>query len=138
MGKVIAKLAVQNWSDIELLVMGIRSESPRSAELEALVDTGATFFYLQGSVIQRLGLRPIREVTSRTMSDRKETRKVFSPVELEIQGRRTTTEVIELPDSLPNVVGQIPLEALDWVVDLRNQRLMPNPDHKSGELSDEF
>jgi hypothetical protein len=39
---------------------------------------------------------------------------------------------------LPNIVGQIPLEDLDWVVDCRNQKLIPNPEHKHGELSDEF
>lgn len=136
MGKVITKLKVQNWSDVELLALGIRSEAPRFAELEALVDTGATFFYLRASVVRQLGLRFIREMTA--MSDRTETRKVYSPVDLEIQGRRTTSEVIELPDTLPNIVGQIPLEALDWVVDLRSQRLIPNPDHKAGELSEEF
>jgi hypothetical protein len=40
--------------------------------------------------------------------------------------------------SLPNIVGQIPLEDLDWVVDCRNRKLIPNPEHKHGELSDEF
>jgi hypothetical protein len=30
------------------------------------------------------------------------------------------------------------LEDLDWVVDCRNQKLIPNPEHKHGELSDEF
>jgi hypothetical protein len=40
--------------------------------------------------------------------------------------------------SLPNIVSQIPLEDLDWVVDCRHQKLIPNPEHKHGELSDEF
>jgi hypothetical protein len=44
----------------------------------------------------------------------------------------------KVPDSLPNIVGQIPLKDLDWVVDCRNQKLIPNPEHKHGELSDEF
>ena len=30
--------------------------------------------------------------------------------------------VIEVPDTLPNIIGQIPLEDLDWVVDCRNQK----------------
>jgi hypothetical protein len=46
--------------------------------------------------------------------------------------------VVEIPDSLPNTVGQNPLEDLDWVVDCRNQKLIPNPEHKNGELADEF
>ena len=63
---------------------------------------------------------------------------VFSPVALEIQGRIGRFDVVEVPDALPNIVGQIPLEDLDWVVDCKNQKLIPNPEHKNGELADEF
>lgn len=107
-------------------------------ETDALVDTGAVKFYLKSSVIRELGLREIGEIKSRTMSARSETRKVFSPVALEIQGRTGRFDVVEVPDALPNIVGQIPLEDLDWVVDCRSQKLIPNPEHKHGELSDEF
>jgi predicted aspartyl protease len=138
MGKVIARIKVQNWLDAELLAIGARKEAPRSIETEALVDTGAVKFYLKSSVIKQLGLRPIGEIKSRTMSARSEARIVFSPVSLEIQGRTGRFDVVEIPDALPNIVGQIPLEDLDWVVDCRNQKLIPNPEHKHGELSDEF
>jgi predicted aspartyl protease len=121
-----------------MLAIGARKELPRVVETEALVDTGAVKFYLKTSVIQQLGLRLIGEITSRTMSARSETRKVFSPVALEIQGRTGRFDVVEVPDSLPNIIGQIPLGDLDWVVDCRKQKLIPNPEHKNGELSDEF
>ena len=65
-------------------------------------------------------------------------RRVFSPVDLEIQGRSSQFPVVEVPDELPNIIGQIPLEELDWVVDLRNRKLIPNPEHKNGELCDDF
>ena len=32
-------------------------------------------------------------------------------------------------DEYPVLVGQIALEALDWVVDAKGQRLIGNPDH---------
>jgi len=137
-GKVITRIKVQNWGDIELMAAGHRTERPRTVDTEALVDTGATKLYLRSSVIRQLGLRPIGEVRSRTMSDRAETRKVYSPVDLEIQGRSGRFDVVEVPDALPNVIGQIPLEDLDWVVDLRRQKLIPNPEHKHGELCDDF
>jgi predicted aspartyl protease len=138
MGKVITRIKVENWSDTEMVVAGFRKEKPRSVEVDALVDTGAVQFYLKSSVIQQLGLRPIGEITSRTMSNRTEKRKVYAPAFLEIQGRTGRFDVIELPDSLPNIVGQIPLEAMDWVVDCRNQKLIPNPEHKHGEMCDDF
>jgi hypothetical protein len=72
------------------------------------------------------------------MSDRLEKRHVYSPVNLNIEGREMNTDVVEIPDSLPNLVGQIPLEALDFVVDMRKHKLVQNPDHKDGPMWDEF
>src|SRR5262245_39047303 len=104
-----------------MLAAGIRKEPPRTVVTEALVDTGASRFYLRESVIRQLGLRAIGQLSSRTMSSRRESRTIYSPVDLEIEGRSVRFDVVGLPDDLPNVVGQIPIEAMDWVVDLRNQ-----------------
>src|SRR3954463_7775226 len=117
MGKVTTRMKVENWLDTEMVAFGARKEKPRAVETEALVDTGAVKFYLKSSIIQQLGLRPVGEIKTRTMSDRSESRRVFAPVLLEIQGRTGRFDVVEVPDSLPNIIGQIPLEDLDWVVD---------------------
>ncbi len=138
MGKVTTQIKVTNWLDAELSAVGARQEKPRAIETEALVDTGAVKFYLRASLIQELGLRPVGEIMSRTMSNRSEPRKVYAPVALEIQGRTGRFDVVEVSDALPNIVGQIPLEDMDWVVDCRNQKLIPNPEHKNGEMYDEF
>ncbi len=138
MGKVVVAFKAQNWDDLTALAYGTHSGPPRSISDEALVDTGAMKFYLRSSLVTHLGLRPIGTVTARTMSARLEVRRVFSPVDLEVQGRSGRYDVVEIPDSLPNIIGQIPLEDLDWVVDPVGQRLIPNPEHKNGELADEF
>ena len=138
MGQVNTTIKVANWLDLEKIALGERHDPPRALQVEALVDTGAVRFYLRASVVWQLGLRPIRTVRSRTMADVSVERTVYSPVDLEIQGRAGTFEVVEVPDSLPNIVGQIPLEQLDWIVDPRNHRLMPNPDHPHGDLCDDF
>jgi hypothetical protein len=138
MGKVSVRIKVKNWDDLALLALGERTSQPRSVETDALVDTGAVKLYLQSSVIQRLGLRPIGTVHSRTMSNRREERRLFSPVDLEIQGRSGRFDVIEVPDALPNVIGRIPLEDMDWVIDSQGRKLIPNPEHEPGVLYDEF
>ena len=106
MGRVTTRIRVENWLDAELLAIGARKEKPRTIETDALVDTGAVKFYLRSSVIQQLGLRPIGEIKSRTMSARSETRRVFAPVSLEIRGRTGRYDAVEVPDSVPNVVGR--------------------------------
>ena len=136
MGKVITRIKVQNWEDIARLASGDTEKLPRSFAGEAIVDSGSVHLYLRKSVIQQLGLRQIRTWTSRTMSNIVEARRVYSPVDLEIMGRSGTFDVVELPDELPNVVGQIPLEFMDWVIDMGAHRLTGNHEH-GGEWIDE-
>jgi clan AA aspartic protease len=138
MGKVVVKIKVANWSDIELLALSQTTRPPRFVEIEALVDTGAAGLYLKSSVIGQLGLRQIGERTALTMPNRCETRRLFAPVELEIQGRNTQYQVTELPDELPNIVGQLPLESLDWVIDINGRKLIGNPAHGGELLHEEF
>lgn len=138
MGKVTVTFKATNYDDLSDVARKRTKRKPRQIRADALVDTGATRLYLQRRVIAALGLRPVSEITSRTMSDRAEKRTVFSPVELEIQGRTGHFDVIQLPDTRPNIIGQIPLEHLDWVVDSRGKKLIPNPEHKRGEMADEF
>jgi hypothetical protein len=38
-------------------------------------------------------------------------------------------DVLEVPDELPVLIGRIPLLHLEFVVDLRNRRLIGNPAH---------
>ena len=44
-------------------------------------------------------------------------------------GRWGIFDVSEVPDTVPNVLGQVPLEVLDLVVDCKRQRLIGNPEH---------
>ena len=138
MGKVVIRIRAANWADIELLALGQTTRPPRFLEAEALVDTGATGLYLKASVIAQLGLRQIGERTALTMSNRRETRRLFSPVDLEVQGRNTQYQVTELPDELPNIVGQIPLESMDWVIDMTGRKLIGNPEHGGEHMIDAF
>ncbi len=40
-----------------------------------------------------------------------------------------TVDTMEVPDDVPVLIGQIPLEMLDLVVDLPGRRLIGNPAH---------
>ena len=62
----------------------------------------------------------------------------FAPVDWEMQGRNTQYQVTELPDELPNIVGQIPLESMDWVIDRVGHKLIGNSAHGGEFLHEEF
>lgn len=130
MGRVITTATVENLRDLWDVERNLLPpESARRVELtNALVDTGATLLSLPTRIIRELGLDPM--FTRRVLSSAGPTEAAFyGPVRLTIQGRFCNTDVMEVPDAVPPLIGQIPLENLDFVVDLRGQRLIGNPEH---------
>jgi predicted aspartyl protease len=135
MGKVIVSARAENLRDVYAVEEGRLSlDEIRSVEIDdALVDTGATLLSLPTRYIKQLGLTQIRERTERTVGGIIRLR-IYSNVRLTIQGRDVTTEVCEVPDNCPPLIGQIPLEGLDFVVDLAGQRLIGNPEHGGEQM----
>jgi predicted aspartyl protease len=130
MGRVLTKATVENLMDLWDVKRGMRSpDAVRRVELEnALVDTGATSLCLPTRYVQELGLmkrfeKPVVTSLGPRMAG------IYDAVRLTIQGRDCTVDVTEVPDSVPVLIGQIPLEWMDFVVDPRTQRLIGNPEH---------
>jgi predicted aspartyl protease len=130
MGRVTTKARIVNLEDLWAVKHGQLEESKiRQIEIDdALVDTGATTLALPTTVIEQLGLVK-RYDKAVTTSKGKATTSVFEPVRLTIQGRDCTVDVMEVPDGVPALVGQIPLEMMDLVVDLQARKLIGNPAH---------
>ncbi len=137
MGKVVTTIKLSNLSDATLFRAGARKDKIRETSVEALVDTGATRLYLKRSVIRTLGLRKSGSVVSQTTNGPCR-RSVYEPVKLELMKRRGTFDVVEVEDTVPNLLGQIPLEYLDFVVDPRAQKLIANPEHRGRMMTEEF
>ncbi len=137
MGKVIVKLRLINYVESELKSLKLLKRRPRMLQTNALVDTGATRLYLKTSVIKALGLKKTGEVQSQTTNGVRQ-RAVYQPVRIEVMGRNGVFEVVEVDDSVPNLLGQIPLEHLDFVVDPRGQKLIPNPEHGDKQMTEEY
>lgn len=130
MGKVLVAAKVENLEDLfRAKQQLIAREDVRKVEVtDALVDTGATGLSMPKWMIAQLGLEPTRTRRARTSAG-PVTVQVHGTVRLTIQGRDCPSEVNELPDDCPMLIGQVPLELLDFVVDPVNQRLIGNPEH---------
>jgi predicted aspartyl protease len=137
MGKVIAKLRLTNHGEWFNYDRKVSRRKPRQIEVQALVDTGATRLYLKPSVIKSLGLRKVDEVRSQTTNGIR-TRGVYDPVRLELLGRHGTFDVVDIDEHVPNLLGQVPLEVLDFVVDPKGQKLIPNPEHGGIQMTEEY
>lgn len=95
---------------------------------DALADTGATLLSLPTRLIQQLGLKQFSTRRVTTSAGIVEAA-LFDAVRLTVQGRECTMDVLEVPDGVPVLIGQIPLEHLDFVVDPVGRRLIGNPAH---------
>lgn len=130
MGRVLVTAKIENLHDVLDVQTGkLSADKVRSIEvMEALVDTGATILSMPKQLIDRLGLHPVRTRQAR-ISAGPTTVQVYGTVRLTIQGRDCPSDVSELPDDCPVLIGQVPLELLDFVVDPIGQRLIGNPAH---------
>lgn len=139
MGRVLVEATVENLKDLWESESGQRAADQvrRVAIDDALVDTGATTLSLPTELIQRLGLTKRAEKRVVTSSGESETA-VYEAVRLTIQGRDCTVDVMEVPNSVPPLVGQVPLELLDFVVDPSGQRLIGNPAHGGEHIVEMF
>ena len=102
---------------------------------DALVDTGATSLSMPPALIERLGLRRYKTRRAKTAAGTFQFG-VDEAVRLTIGDRDCVVEVTEVFAECPVLVGQIPLEALDFVVDPVGRRLIGNPDHNGEHMFD--
>ena len=129
MGRTFAEVMVQNAYDIELREPGQDPEREvREATVRALADTGSTLLCLHKHTIEKLGLRLARTGKVRTGNAIVE-RGVYRAAQITILGRSCLGEVMEVPDDMPVLVGYIPLESLDLVIDPRSSEVIHNPEN---------
>jgi predicted aspartyl protease len=130
MGRVITEARIENIKDLWAIECGLKlAAEARCVEVkDALVDTGATLLSMPTRLIQQLGLKRTgsKRVTSSVGVGEAA---MYEAVRLTIKDRSCTMDVMEVPDDVPVLIGQIPLEHLDFVVDLRNRTLIGNPAH---------
>ncbi len=126
MGAVRVKVKLTNAIDEAMVSWGILAPHLlRECETEALVDTGALTLVIPQQIVEQLGLRVRSSQVARYANGYQETIGVTEPVLIECEGRQTADEGLVIGDEV--MLGQVILEKLDFLVDCRNQRLVPNP-----------
>jgi clan AA aspartic protease len=101
----------------------------QNIKIRALVDTGATFMCVTANEAMQLGF-DITEVATHvvTMADGRQIKAPrIAPIEIVFGNRSYVTEALVLGDEA--LMGVLPLEAMDLIVDPLRQRLIVNPEH---------
>jgi clan AA aspartic protease len=131
----MAKLKLTNKFDEEDVRRGVMdAKDVRSVEIEALVDTGATMLVLPADVVAKLGLpeegtRPVRYANGTVARV-----PLVSGVKLEVLGRATVFNALVEPAGTTALIGQIPLEELDLIVDPKSREVRVNPESPDAPL----
>jgi predicted aspartyl protease len=139
MGIVLVKALIENLDDVKDVEKGlIPDDQVRRIEVDdARVDTGATYVSMPMRLIKQLGLKRLKTVRAKTVAG-PVTFGIFDQVRLTIQDRDCEVRVAEVADNCPVLIGFIPLELLDFVVDPKRQELIGNPDHGGQYMIDMY
>ncbi len=137
MGKVVVEAKIENLGDLFAASRGqLDPDNVRKVEVaNALVDTGATILSIPKWLISQLGLKHYKTRRARTPVGLFDFT-IYEAVRLTVQGRDCVVEVSDVDDESPVLIGQLPLEGLDFLVDPVTHRLIGNPDHHGEQMID--
>ncbi|HYJ86382.1 MAG TPA: aspartyl protease family protein [Pyrinomonadaceae bacterium] len=129
MGLVYAEIELISVDDLVLHRRGFLTEDKiKRMTVDALFDTGAYMLVITEHIRQQLDLPLIEEQVFRLADESEKRGEVVGPVEVRFENRSTTVRAVVLAGTTEVLLGSIPLEDLDVVVDSRQQRLIVNPE----------
>ena len=124
MGHVFADVTLKNATDMGNARNGqIKEENVRSIAVRALVDTGATMLCMNEEIRQKLGLKIIGSSPIRIANGTWLTCQVTEPVEIIWTNRNAALYAYVVPGLDNALLGVIPLEAMDLIVNPNTQQL---------------
>jgi len=124
MGNVFAEITVKNVMDMGLASAGhITENNIRSVTLNAIVDTGATTLVIDEEIFKQLGLSVVKTRNINLAGGGKTECKITDAVHIQWKDHFAVVNAAVLPDGKP-LLGVIPLEFMDLMVDLVNRELV--------------
>jgi clan AA aspartic protease len=125
MGHVNTKLILKNFGDTRRAKKGqIGEHEIRQVPVDAMVDTGATTLVINKDLFQKLGLDVMEEQEITLANDSKETCKLTEPVGIYCNDRNTAMPALVVENASEVLLGVLPLEGMDLMVDPVNQKLI--------------
>jgi len=125
MGYVHAEITLRNAVDIVNAKCGIiREQDIRETAVTALVDTGAKTLVITEALREKLGLILEREFPAKLADGSKRIFAYSGPVQIQWKDRDFILPAIVVPDGDEVLLGVLPLEALDLIVDPIKQELV--------------
>jgi clan AA aspartic protease len=124
MGLVYTEITLKNVKDEHMAEEGhISVEQIRKTTLNALVDTGAWTLAINETTRIKLGLKIVGTYDGTLANGETEDYNMAGPVEVMWKNRRVVCDAIVLPNADDILLGAIPLEAMDLMVNPVSQEV---------------
>ncbi|MDR1094925.1 MAG: hypothetical protein LBL31_00890 [Spirochaetaceae bacterium] len=124
MGTFKEEIALANAGDISAARNGLIPDGKiRRTRVNALPDTGAWTLVINEETRQKLGLAIVAQVDSSLADGSIAWYGLSEPVEIRWKDRDISLQAVVVPDAVDVLLGALPLEGLDLIVDPVNQRL---------------
>ena len=129
MGHVYAEITLENTIDAALAYDGdIPFEKVRKMKVNALVDSGARTLTINEEIAKQLGLK-VRKQVDVTLADSSCRKCDFvGPVNILFDNRLSCCNPLVLPGADEILLGVIPLEEMDVIIDPISEQLVVHPD----------
>ncbi|MCL1931991.1 MAG: hypothetical protein FWF55_09250 [Treponema sp.] len=125
MGLVHTDITLKNAEDITRVKDGLMPEQGiRQVTVNALVDSGAWTLVINESTREKLGLEAERVAPGVLADGTKAQHKVIGPLEIAWKDRYYIGEALVVPNAEENLLGAIPLEALDLTINPRTEEVV--------------
>jgi len=124
MGTVHAEITLKNvidWADCKRGI--IKEQDVRSATVTAVVDTGAMSLVITEELRQKLGLAVTGEKIARTANGQRVSCNLTDAVEVRWRNRVSILSALVIPGAETILLGAIPLEDMDLIVNPVTQEL---------------
>ena len=128
MGIVYVDITILNSVDATLARQGdLPKENVRKIEVKSLVDTGAWTLTINEEIAKQLGLKVMYQ-TDATLADGTVSQcDIVGPVDIRFENRMTSCPALMLPGADEVLLGAVPLELMDVMIDPRMHRLVVHP-----------
>ncbi len=128
MGRTYATLEVINAGDVVVARRKLMPEADiRRAQVRMLVDSGAYMLCLNEHLRAQLGLDIIDSMEGELADGTVITMPIAGPVDLHFGNRQTSCRAVILPGTSEPLLGTIPMEDMDVLINPKNQELIINP-----------
>jgi clan AA aspartic protease len=130
MGLIYAEIELINGVDLGMANRKLMDpDEVKRMRVTALVDTGSLLLAINENIQEQLQFPIVEKRRAQMANGHIIECDVVAPVELRFKNRQTTCRAMVLPGDSEVLLGAIPLEDMDVLIDAQRQELIVNPDH---------